>query len=91
MSEIIHIYKTVYVERDDVEGIEKFNVIYNTDYGTSEILADEIQNRVEELKNNPDDFDYTLQEFEEEMRNSLGNAYDMLLKGEIDLIQVIYE
>ena len=86
----MYIYKMVYVERDDVEGIEKFNVIYNTDYGTSEILADDVQNKVEELKKNPDDFDYTLEEFEEEMRNSLGDAYDMLLKGELDLIQVVY-
>lgn len=86
----MYIYKMVYVERDDVEGIEKFNVIYNTDYGTSEILMDDIQNKVEELKNNPDNFDYTLEEFEEEMRNSLGDAYDMLLKGELDLIQVVY-
>ena len=86
----MYIYKMVYAEREDLEGIEKFNVIYNTDYGTSEILADDVQNKVEELKNNPDDFDYTLEEFEEEMRNSLGEAYDMLLKGELDLIQVVY-
>lgn len=86
----MYIYKMVYAEREDLKGIEKFNVIYDTDYGTSEILMDDIQNKVEELKNNPDDFDYTLEEFEEEMRNSLGDAYDMLLKGELDLIQVVY-
>lgn len=86
----MYINKTVFVEEDNTQNLDKFNIIQETDYGTREITNDNVQNRVEEIKENPDEFNYTLEEFEEEMRNSLGEAYDMLLNDELDFVLIVY-
>ena len=86
----MYINKMVFVEDKDTENIRKFGFPEYTDYGTNEIVNSQVQQRVQELKENPDDFDYTLEEFEEEMRNSLGEAYDMLLNDTLDFVLIVY-
>lgn len=86
----MYINKMIFVEENDTQNLDKFRIIQVTDYNTQEITKDNVQDRVQELKQNPNEFDYTLEEFEEEMRNSLGEAYDMLLNDELDFVLIVY-
>ena len=86
----MYTYKMVFIEEEYTENLDKFKIIQITDYNTQEITKDNVQDRVQELKENPDEFNYTLEEFEEEMRNSLGEAYDMLLNDTLDFVLITY-
>ena len=92
-----YISKMIFVESEDVErafkeyGIVFDNVVQLTDYGNYEITDDCITNLRHELKEYPDDFDYSLESLDEALTEALGkDIYDKLLAGELDFIQVIY-
>ena len=85
----MYVYKMVFTDEEDIkEDVFGYKVIYHTDYGTQEILASDIQDRIKALKENPEKFDYTLEEFEKDMKDSFGEAYEMLVKDEIDFILI---
>lgn len=85
----MYINKVVFVEYEDVEPLEKYGVITRTDYGTTEILGEVITDRLAQLDAEPDEFDYTKEEFEENMKDCLGtDLYEMLLNGEVDFCLV---
>ena len=90
----MYVNKMIFVEGQDVKNIEKFGIIQFTDYNTYEISNYDVQDLKKNLQGigecDPDEYDFTLQEFEEEMENSLGNAYNMLLNEELDFVQVVY-
>lgn len=90
----MYINKMIFVENDEaVEEIRKYGFPMLTDYNTYEVMASEVQDRKKELEADITAlypvYPYTLEEFEEDMRNAFGNAYDMLLNNELDFIQVV--
>lgn len=90
----MYINKMIFVENDEaVEEVRKYGFPMFTDYETHEVTGTQVQDRVQELKEDKEAlypiYPYTLEEFEEDMRNAFGNAYDMLLNGELDFIQVV--
>lgn len=88
-----YISKMVFVEAEDVErafkefGIVFDDVVQHTDYGNYEITDDCIMNLREDLKENPDEYDYSLKSLDEALGKDI---YDKLLAGELDFIQAIY-
>jgi hypothetical protein len=66
-------------------------VVSSTDYGHSEILNDTVSNILTELEEDSDSYSFTAEEFTDEMRNILGEAFDMLLDGRLDFVSVIYD
>ena len=94
---MVYINKMIFIEVEDVErafkeyGIVFDNVVQHTDYGNYEITDDCIMNLREDLKENPDEYDYSLKSLDEALTEALGkDIYDKLLAGELDFIQVIY-
>ena len=94
---MVYINKMIFVEAEYVEcafkeyGITFDNVVQCTDYGNYEITNDCITNLRHELKEYPDDFDYSLKSLDEALTEALGkDIYDKLLAGELDFVQVIY-
>ena len=92
-----YISKMIFVESEDVErafkefGIVFDDVVQHTDYGNYEITDDCIMNLREDLKEYPDEYDYSLKSLDEALAEALGtDVYDKLLAGELDFIQVIY-
>ena len=92
-----YISKMIFVESEDVErafkefGIVFDDVVQHTDYGNYEITDDCIMNLREDLKENPDEYDYSLKSLDEALAEALGtDVYDKLLAGELDFIQVVY-
>ena len=85
----MYINKVVFVEYEDVELLEKYGVIARTDYGTTEIISDVITDKLAQLEAEPNEFDYTKEEFEQSMKDCLGtDLYEMLVKGEVDFCLV---
>ena len=85
----MYINKVVFVEYGDVERLNTYNIIQHTDYDTTEIVGDEVQNKVQELQDNPTEYDYNLKDFEEDMKDCLGaDLYEKLLNGEVDFCLV---
>lgn len=85
----MYINKVVFVEYGDVERLNTYNIIQHTDYDTTEIVGDEVQNKIQELQDNPTEYDYNLEDFEEDMRDCLGtDLYEKLLNGEVDFCLV---
>lgn len=85
----MYINKVVFVEYDDVKRLNTYNIIKHTDYDTTEIVGNEVQNQIQDLKDNPTEYDYNLENFEEDMKDCLGtDLYEMLLNGEVDFCLV---
>ena len=81
----MYINKVVFVEYGDVERLNTYNIIQHTDYDTTEI----VQNKIQDLQDNPTEYDYNLEDFEEDMKDCLGtDLYEMLLNGEVDFCLV---
>lgn len=96
----MHINKVVFMEYDELSKLPTAiydTIVSRTDYGHSEILADVLQGVLDELKDDkelPEDersYSFSLEEFEDECKNILGEAYNMLLNDELDFISVIYD
>lgn len=85
----MYINKVVFVESEDVKPLKKYDVIIRTDYDTTEIIGDMIIDRLAQLEAEPNEFDYTKEEFEQDMKGYLGtDLYEMLVKGEVDFCLV---
>lgn len=85
------INKMVFVENDGtIDEIRNFGFPVYTDYGSYEITSQDVINKVEKLTNYADEYDYTLEDFEDGMKNALTtDVYNMLLNNELDFVQVI--
>ena len=85
----MYINKVVFVEYGDVERLNTYNIIQHTDYDTTEIVGSEVQDKIQDLQDNPTEYDYNLEDFEEDMKDCLGtDLYEMLLNGEVDFCLV---
>lgn len=90
----MYINKMIFMEYSELSKLPTAiydHVVRSTDYNHSEILGDVIKETLGELEIFPDDFSFTKEEFIDELRNILGEAYDMLLDGRLDFISVIYD
>ena len=89
----MHINKVIFMESDEVRDLEtKYHsmVVQYTDYGTTEILADTIQNLLAEVEDNSKEFDFTKEELLEDLNNSLGtDVVELLLNDGLDFILVV--
>ena len=90
----MYIYKMIFMERDEVSPLEKYgyNVLQDTDYGTTEIVGDSIQGLLSELEEgNNEEYDFTKEELMEDLNSTLGtDTVDLLLNGGLDFILVVY-
>lgn len=90
----MYINKSIFMEYDELTMLPTAiydAVVSRTDYGHSEITDDTISNILTELEEEPDSYSFTKEEFTDELRNVLGEAFDMLLDGRLDFISVIYD
>ena len=89
----MYINKVIFMEFDEIENLDtKYGsqVVQRTDYGTTEILADTIQNLLSEVEEEPDEFDFTKEELLEDLNNSLGtDVVELLLNDGLDFILVV--
>lgn len=85
----MYINKVVFVEYEDVEQLKKYNLIHHTDYDTTEIIGSELHEKLVDLIENPSDYDYKREDYEQDLRDSLGSdLYEKLLNGEVDFCLV---
>lgn len=89
----MYINKVIFMEFDEIGNLDtKYGsqVISRTDYGTTEILADTIDNLLAELEAEPEEYDFTKEELLEDLNNSLGtDVVELLLNGGLDFILVV--
>lgn len=89
----MYINKMIFIEADEIGNLETkygYLIISETDYGTREIIGDNLQNLIEELEAG-EDYDFTKEELMEDLNQYLGtDVVKMLLNNELDFIQVIY-
>ncbi len=89
----MYIHKMIFMERDEVSPLEKYgyNVLQETDYGTTEIVGDSIQGLLSEVEGNSEDYDFTKEELMEDLNSTLGtDTVELLLNGGLDFILVVY-
>ena len=89
----MYINKMIFMERDEVSPLEKYgyNVLQETDYGTTEIVGDSIQGLLSEVEGNSEDYDFTKEELMEDLNSTLGtDTVNLLLNGGLDFILVVY-
>jgi hypothetical protein len=85
----MYINKVVFVEFEDVEQLKKYDLIHHTDYDTTEIIGSELHEKLVDLIENPSDYDYKREDYEQDLRDSLGaDLYEMLLDGRVDFCLV---
>ena len=90
----MYINKSIFMEYEELSKLPTAiydAVVSRTDYGHSEITDDTISNILTELEEEPDSYSFTKEEFTDELRNVLGEAFDMLLDGRLDFVSVIYD
>ena len=89
----MYINKVIFMEFDEIGNLDtKYGeqVVQRTDYGTTEILADTIQNLLGEVEEMPEEFDFTKEELLEDLNNSLGtDVVELLLNDGLDFILVV--
>ena len=89
----MYVNKVIFMEWDEIGNLDtKYGdqIIQSTDYGTTEILADTIQNLLSEVEEEPDNFDFTKEELLEDLNNSLGtDVVELLLNDGLDFILVV--
>lgn len=89
----MYINKVMFMEFDEVKPIiTKYHsmIVQETDYGTTEILADTVQNLIADLDDNPDEYNFTKEELLEDLNNSLGtDVVGLLLNDGLDFILVV--
>ena len=89
----MYISKVIFMEFDEIGNLDtKYGdqIIQRTDYGTTEIVADTVQNLLSEVKEEPDNFDFTKEELLEDLNNSLGtDVVELLLNDGLDFILVV--
>ena len=89
----MYIYKVIFMEFDEIGNLDtKYGdqIVQRTDYNTTEIVADTIQNLLSEVEEEPDNFDFTKEELLEDLNNSLGtDVVELLLNDGLDFILVV--
>ena len=89
----MYINKVIFTEWDEIGNLDtKYGdqIIQRTDYNTTEIVADTIQNLLSEVEEEPDEFDFTKEELLEDLNNSLGtDVVELLLNDGLDFILVV--
>lgn len=89
----MYINKVIFMEWDEIGNLDtKYGdqIIQSTDYNTTEIVADTIQNLLSEVEEEPDNFDFTKEELLEDLNNSLGtDVVELLLNDGLDFILVV--
>ena len=90
----MYINKVIFMESDEVRDLEtKYHsmVVQYTDYGTTEILADTIQDLIADLEgDNAEEYNFTKKELLEDLNNSLGtDVVELLLNDGLDFILVV--
>lgn len=89
----MYINKVMFMEFDEIGNLDtKYGdqIIQRTDYGTTEIIADTIQNLLAEVEENSNEFNFTKEELLEDLNNSLGtDVVRLLLNDGLDFILVV--
>lgn len=89
----MYINKVIFMEFDEIGNLDtKYGdqIVQRTDYNTTEIVADTIQNLLSEVEEEPDEFDFTKEELLEDLNNSLGtDVVELLLNDGLDFILVV--
>ena len=89
----MYINKVIFMEWDEIGNLDtKYGdqIIQRTDYNTTEIVADIVQNLLSEVEEMPDNFDFTKEELLEDLNNSLGtDVVELLLNNGLDFILVV--
>lgn len=89
----MYINKVIFMEWDEIGNLDtKYGdqIIQRTDYNTTEIVADTVQNLLSEVEEEPDNFDFTKEELLEDLNNSLGtDVVELLLNDGLDFILVV--
>ena len=89
----MYINKVIFMEWDEIGNLDtKYGdqIIQRTDYNTTEIVADTVQNLLSEIEEEPDNFDFTKEELLEDLNNSLGtDVVELLLNDGLDFILVV--
>ena len=90
----MYINKVIFMEFDEIGNLDtKYGeqIVQRTDYGTTEILADTIQDLIANLEgSDKDEYNFTKEELLEDLNNSLGtDVVELLLNDGIDFILVI--
>ena len=90
----MYINKVIFMEFDEIGNLDTkygYQIVQRTDYGTTEILADTIQDILSRLEgSDKDEYDFTKEELLEDLNNTLGtDVVKMLLNDELDFILVV--
>lgn len=89
----MYINKVIFMEFNEIGNLDtKYGsqIISRTDYGTTEILADTIDNLLAGLEAEPEEYDFTKEELLEDLNNSLGtDVVELLRNGGLDFILVV--
>lgn len=89
----MYINKVVFVEYDErtFKGLKEYGLPHFTDYETQEITSDMVQNIIHELKQDESMATVKVHTFVEALSEALGSdVADVLIKGEIDFVQVVW-
>lgn len=85
----MYINKVIFMEFDEIGNLDtKYGdqIVQRTDYGTTEILADTIQDIIANIE----DYDFSKEELLEDLNNSLGtDVVELLLNDGLDFILVV--
>ena len=85
----MYINKVIFMEFDEIGNLDtKYGdqIVQRTDYGTTEILADTIQDIIANIE----DYDFSKEELLEDLNNSLGtDVVELLLNDGLDYILVV--
>ena len=85
----MYINKVIFMEFDEIGNLDtKYGdqIIQRTDYGTTEIIGDTIQ----DILANIEEYDFTKEELLEDLNNSLGtDVVELLLNDGLDFILVV--
>ena len=90
----MYINKVIFMEFDEIGNLDTkygYQVVQQTDYGTTEIVADTIQSLIADLEGeDKDEYDFTKEELLEDLNNSLGtDVTELLLNDGLDFILVV--
>ena len=86
----MYVNKMVFAEMttEQFQQLEEMNILQYTDYGTNEITADNLQTRLEEIKEEQGEDEFT--EVLEIVNNAIGSdVTEMLRNNQLDFVMVV--
>ena len=86
----MYVNKMVFAEMttEQFQQLEEMNILQYTDYGTNEITADNLQVRLEEIKEEQGEDEFT--EVLEIVNNAIGSdVTEMLRNNQLDFVMVV--